>query len=165
MNINIGIGELVVDRAPHTLETRGLGSCIGLTLYDETKKIGALAHIMLPYLSEFDSIKEILTQNIKFRYADYAIPYILNKMTLMGSDVTNVKAKIIGGASMFRRKSSTLNIGEKNINAVKNILDCSGIKIIAEEVGGETGRTVFFDLNYGTVLVRIYGRDKRDKVI
>lgn len=165
MNINIGIGELVVDRAPHILETRGLGSCVGLTLYDETKKIGALAHIMLPYLSEFDSTKEIVNGDIKFRYADYAIPYILNKMTVMGSDIRNVKAKIIGGASMFRRKSSTLNIGQKNIKAVKNILNFNDIRLIAEEIGGETGRTVFFDLNNGTVLIKIYGRDKQDKII
>ena len=78
MNINVGIGDLTVSKAPFILETRGLGSCVGVTLYDNKKKIGALAHIMLPRITS--SIQENVSENMKFRYAEYALPYMLNKM-------------------------------------------------------------------------------------
>lgn len=160
MNINVGIGDLTVNRAPFVLETRGLGSCVGVTLYDKEKKIGALAHIMLPSISSL--AQENISENMKFRYAEYALPYMLNKMFFMGSERKNIVAKIIGGASMFRRKSSTLNIGEKNVEAVRTFLKNNFIKVQAEEVGGDMGRTIFFDLNNGVVIMRIYGKVKRE---
>lgn len=160
MNINVGIGDLTVNRAPFVLETRGLGSCVGVTLYDEEKKIGALAHIMLPSVSSL--AQENISENMKFRYAEYALPYMLNKMFFMGSERKDIVAKIIGGASMFKRKSSTLNIGEKNIEAVRTFLKNNFIKVQAEEVGGDMGRTIFFDLNNGVVIMKIYGKVKRE---
>lgn len=160
MNINVGIGDLTVSKAPFILETRGLGSCVGVTLYDNKKKIGALAHIMLPRITS--SIKENANENMKFRYAEYALPYMLNKMFFMGSERKDIVAKIVGGASMFKRKSGTLNIGEKNIEAVKTFLKNNFIKVQAEEVGGDMGRTIFFDLNNGVVIMRIYGKVKQE---
>lgn len=160
MNINVGIGDLTVNRAPFVLETRGLGSCVGVTLYDKEKKIGALAHIMLPSISSL--AQENISENMKFRYAEYALPYMLNKMFFMGSERKNIVAKIIGGASMFRRKSSTLNIGEKNVEAVRTFLKNNFIKVQAEEVGGDMGRTIFFNLNNGVVVMRIYGKVKKE---
>lgn len=160
MNINVGIGELSVNRAPVVLETRGLGSCVGVTLYDTKNRIGALAHMMLPSLSCSNN-KEI-SEPMKFRYVDYALPYMLKKMIFMGSNRDDIVAKIVGGASMFRRKSSTLNIGEKNVKAVKKILRDNDIKLRAEEIGGDMGRTVFFDLNSGVILMRIYGNERKE---
>lgn len=160
MNINVGIGDLTINKAPFILETRGLGSCVGVTLYDKQNRIGALAHIMLPCFSS--AVKENLNDNMKFRYADYALPYMLDRMIFMGSDKRNIEAKIIGGASMFRRKSSTLNIGEKNVDAVRKFLKDNFIKVRAEEVGGDMGRTIFFDLNSGVVIMKIYGKVKQE---
>lgn len=160
MNINVGIGDLAVNKAPFILETRGLGSCVGVTLYDKQNKIGALAHIMLPCFSS--AVKENLKENMKFRYADYALPYMLDKMIFMGSDKKNIVAKIIGGASMFRRKSSTLNIGEKNVDAVRKFLKDNFIKVQAEEVGGDMGRTIFFDLDSGIVVMKICGKVRKE---
>ena len=161
MKICVGIGELRVDRSPVILETRGLGSCVGVTLYDKTTKIGALCHIMLPNINIANE-QEINDRNTMFKYADYAIPYIINKMICMGSEKKDIIAKIIGGASMFRRKSNTLDIGNKNIEAVRSILKNNNIKVAAEEVGGEMGRTVIFDLNSGIVMIKIYGINKQE---
>ncbi len=160
MNINVGIGDLAINKAPVILETRGLGSCVGVTLYDRQNKIGALAHIMLPCFS--NTMKENVAENMKFRYADYALPYMLNKMIFMGSNKMGIVAKIIGGASMFKRKSSTLNIGEKNVEEVRKFLKSNFVKIQAEEVGGDMGRTIFFDLNSGVVTMKIYGKVRQE---
>lgn len=160
MKINVGIGELCVNKAPVVLETRGLGSCVGVTFYDKKNKIGALAHVMLPNVNVLNNEGD--DTNTKFRYADYALPYIIDKMNHMGSCKSDIVAKIIGGASMFRRKSNTLNIGNKNIESVRNILKKNNIKIEAEEIGGETGRTIIFDLNSGIVLIKIYGINKQE---
>ncbi len=160
MNINIGIGELVVSKAPHILETRGLGSCVGVTFYDTVNKIGALAHIMLPNASGV-SIK-LDKVNSRFRYAEYVLPYMLDRMIAMGSNKSNIVAKIVGGASMFKRKSVNLNIGERNIIAVKNFLKENSIKLQGEEIGGDIGRTVLFNLNDGRIIIKIYGKVKQE---
>lgn len=159
MNINIGIGELVVNKAPFILETRGLGSCVGVTFYDEENKIGALAHIMLPKVSDM-SVK--IDNDNKFRYAEYALPYMLNKMIAMGGNKKNIVAKMVGGASMFKRKSVNLNIGERNIDAVREFLKENSIKLQAEEVGGDIGRTVIFNLNDGRIIIKIYGKVRQE---
>lgn len=161
MKISVGIGELSINKAPVILETRGLGSCVGVALYDEVKKIGALAHVMLPS-SRISSNYDEDNFNTRFRYADYSIPYIIDKMNHMGSLKSNLVAKIIGGASMFKRKSNTLNIGNQNVEAVRKVLINNNIKIAAEEVGGEIGRTVIFDLSSGAVLIKIYGINKQE---
>ncbi len=160
MNINIGIGELVVSKAPNILETRGLGSCVGVSFYDATNKVGALAHIMLPNASSV-SVK-LDKDNSRFRYAEYALPHMLNRMIAMGSNKNNIVAKIVGGASMFKRKSVNLNIGERNINAVRDFLKENSIKLKGEEVGGDIGRTVFFNLNDGRIIIKIYGKVKQE---
>lgn len=160
MNINVGIGELNVNRAPVILETRGLGSCVGVTLYDTKNRIGALAHMMLPHFP--NPVDNEINESMKFRYVDYALPYMLKKMIFMGSNQEDIVAKVVGGASMFKRKSNTLNIGEKNVNAVKNFLRDNSIKLEAEEIGGEMGRTVFFDLNSGVILMKVYGNERKE---
>lgn len=155
MNINVGVGELAINKAPAILETRGLGSCVGVTFYDEKNKIGALAHVMLP--SYMNSKETNTSEKVKFKYADYALPYILNKMIFMGSNKKDIVAKIVGGASMFKRKSNILNIGEQNVSAVKEFLSENNLRLKHEEIGGEMGRSIFFDLSNGKILMRIYG--------
>ena len=48
MKQNVGIGEYRVARPPAVLVSLGLGSCVGVALYDPERKVGGLAHIMLP---------------------------------------------------------------------------------------------------------------------
>lgn len=158
MNLSVGIGELIVAKAPAILETRGLGSCVGVALYDEKNKIGALAHIMLPFSSSSDYVEQ--DSKTRFRYVSIALPYMLEKMIFMGSDKLSIIAKIVGGASMFRRPSKTLNIGEKNISAVKHFMDKNFIKIKSEEIGGNVGRSMFFNLDDGKVTIKISGKSR-----
>lgn len=141
----IGIGEYRVGSFP--IMTIGLGSCIGLTLYDSQKKTGAMVHIMLP-----DSGGRTDRSG---KYADTAIPLILSELEKLGSGKCSLIAKMAGGACMFEYFGTNLNIGERNTEKVRAILKEQGIKLSAEDVGGKVGRTVtFLPANGGKISIR-----------
>jgi len=145
--INVGIAEIGIGGKGDILRTV-LGSCVGICLYDSKNFIGGMSHIMLPT----NHVKNSTPQ----KYADSAIPLLLEKMLSTGADEKNLTAKIFGGATMFKLPSNGLmgDIGKNNINKVKEILASMGIKIIAEDVGGDFGRTIDFIINKGSVSVR-----------
>ncbi|MBN2402529.1 MAG: chemotaxis protein CheD [Spirochaetes bacterium] len=145
--LTVGIAELEVAEPPDILRTI-LGSCIGVCLYDNKNKIGGLSHIMLPKMNDINSNKK--------KYADTAIPILLEKMHKKGANADFITAKIIGGATMFNfsQKSSFMNIGQSNAISVKNTLTDLKIRIIAEELGGEFGRTIDFYMDTGAVRIK-----------
>lgn len=149
----IGIADLNVAPAPHKLITVGLGSCIGIALYDRNEGFGGLAHIMLPDSTAFTNI----TNSAKF--ADLAVPMLIERMLKIGAVKRNLTAKIVGGASMFNFSDSkmVMDIGSRNSTAVKEALMKSSIPLLAEEVGGNKGRTMIFDTSSGIVQIRTVG--------
>jgi chemotaxis protein CheD len=141
----IGIGEYRVGKFP--MMTIGLGSCIGLTLYDPQKQNGAMVHIMLP-----DSGGRTDRPG---KYADTAIPLLINELDKIGSTKRSLIAKIAGGACMFEYFGTNLNIGERNTEKVRAGLKEQGIKLSGVDVGGKVGRTVtFLPASGGKVSVR-----------
>jgi chemotaxis protein CheD len=130
----IGIGEYRVGSFP--MMTIGLGSCIGLTLYDPQKKNGAMVHIMLP-----DSGGRTDRPG---KYADTAVLLLVGELEKIGSSKRSLIAKIAGGACMFEYFGTNLNIGERNTEKVRFALKEQGIKLGGEDVGGKVGRTVTF---------------------
>jgi chemotaxis protein CheD len=151
--VKVGIADLNVVRVPDRIITIGLGSCIGIALYDKQNGVGGLAHIMLPDSTQFNN----LTNPLKF--ADLAIPVLIEKMESMGAAKRNLKAKIAGGASMFNftDKSMIMDIGNRNSTAVKNILQKLSIPLIAEDIGGNKGRTVIFDTSSFNIQIKTVG--------
>lgn len=151
--VKVGIADLNLVVYPEKIMTIGLGSCIGIALYDKTLKVAGLAHIMLPDSTQFKNI----TQPLKF--ADLAIPILIEKMLEKGCKKRGLVAKIAGGASMFNfsDKSMVSDIGSRNAEAVKKALAKEGIPILAENTGGNKGRTMILDSENGTVLLKIVG--------
>ena len=147
--INVGISDLSVGGPPDVIATYALGSCVGICLYDNSRKIGGLAHIMLP-----DSREAKNGSESPRRYADTAIDELLRLMRAKGANPINLTAKIAGGAQMFKTQLSTFNIGARNVDAVKRVLSAKNIKIIAEDTGKDYGRTVFFDTSTGIMTVK-----------
>ncbi len=137
-NITAGMADLNICRAPDVLITVGLGSCIGLTLYDPVNKIGGMVHYMLP-----DSHITANNGNIA-KFADTGIPELLKRITLAGANRSRLIAKIAGGAKMFgvNQMSNIGSIGERNAAAAKQILNELNIKLVAEDTGLNYGRTV-----------------------
>jgi chemotaxis protein CheD len=152
--VKVGIADLNLVLDPGTIMTIGLGSCIGIALYDKINKVAGLSHIMLPDSTQFKNV----TNPMKF--ADLAIPLLVEKMEKQGCNKRNITAKIAGGASMFNfsDKSIISDIGKRNGEAVKKKLKDLGIPIIAEEIGGDKGRTMIFRANDGQVVLKVVGQ-------
>jgi chemotaxis protein CheD len=151
--IKVGIADLNLVLDPGAIMTIGLGSCIGIALYDKTLKVAGLAHIMLPDSTQFKNS----TNPMKF--ADLAIPMLIEKMEKQGCKKRNLIAKIAGGASMFNfsDKSIISDIGKRNGEAVKKTLKEIAIPVVAEEIGGNKGRTMIIQANDGKVILKVVG--------
>ena len=151
--IKVGIADLNFVLPPGTIITIGLGSCVGIALYDSTKKIAGLSHIMLPDSTQFKN------NNTPMKFADTAIPMLIDKLIEAGCLKSSLKAKIAGGASMFNFKDKTLvsDRGQRNAEAVKLALKKEGIPIVAEALGGNKGRTMIVNSEDGSVTIRVAG--------
>lgn len=152
--IKVGIGDLNTALPPDKVITIGLGSCVGIALYDNSCKIAGLAHIMLPDSTGFTN------QNNPMKFADKCIPMLIDKMVSMGCSMRALKAKIAGGSSMFSfgDNSPMMDIGNRNGIAVKAILKKYNIPVLSEDLGGNYGRTMIIDAQTGTVMIKSVGK-------
>lgn len=152
--IKVGMADLKTGRDGDMLTTLGLGSCIGIALYDPTTKIGGLAHIMLP-----DSTLIKNNSNIA-KFADTGITELYNQMIIKGARKTSIVAKIAGGAKMFEMSglSAIGNVGERNAENSKKTLKKLGIRLIAEDTGLNYGRTVELYCDTGKFLIKSVGK-------
>lgn len=149
METVVSIADLKVSRNPGKLVTIGLGSCVGVVLYDPVIKVGALIHAMLPGASYGKA------KTNKAKFVDTAIPLALEEMESLGGSRYRIVAKLIGGAKMFNfADKSNYFIGDRNIAAAETVLRQLGIKIVAKDTGGTIGRTVEFDISTGRVLIK-----------
>lgn len=148
--ICVNIAEFAVVDTPTVIETRSLGSCVAIVLFDATTRTSGLAHIMLP-----DS-KKVNIGGKPGKYADVAIEAMLNKMLGLGVNKGSIVAKIAGGACMFSGLSVSdfMNIGLRNVSAIKTVLKELKINLIAEDTGGSYGRTVEFHTDTGKFIVK-----------
>lgn len=155
--IKVGIADLNLVLPPGTIMTIGLGSCVGIALYDKKHQIAGLSHIMLPDSTQFSN------SNTPMKFADLAIPILVEKMVESGATAKELVAKIAGGASMFNfsEKSMVSDIGSRNVIAVKEALKKENIPILAEDTGGNKGRTMLVDSSNGQVTIRIAGQSEK----
>lgn len=156
--IKVGIGDYKVGKAPSTLISYGLGSCIGVSLYDPKLKVGGLLHIMLP-----DSTQSRASEN-PMKFADTGFPMMLDDVLKLGASRFRLVAKMAGGAQMFAFASSTdiMRVGERNAEAIKNMLKKHNIKLLSEDCGGTYGRTVQIDLNTGAYKIKTVNAGEKE---
>ena len=157
--IKVGMADLQVAKAPDSLITLGLGSCIGLTLYDPVTKIGGMVHYMLP-----DSTQLKNNTNIA-KFGDTGIRELYNRMIKQGAVPRRMVAKIAGGAKMFEVSglSNVGHVGERNPQQAKVMLKELNIPLVAEDTGLNYGRTVTLDCETGDFFIKAVG--KSNKVI
>lgn len=153
-DIQLTLGEIRVDMANMKIEKKpvwlvtNVGSCVALCLYDPINKCGGLAHIMLPYANGNST-------DLPCKYANTAVPALAESIQKLNGRKTRLTAKIAGGASMFSDiKCPIINIGKKNVEAVKGALKANNIPLLAEDVGGNHGRRVSFNTATGVMVVR-----------
>lgn len=137
-NVVIGISDMNVVRGDDSIITYALGSCVGVALWDSTRKIAGLAHILMP------SSKDVHGEINVMKYADTAVPELLKRMERAGAASMHITAKLAGGAQMFNMgsASSHFNIGDRNVAMAKEMLQKLRIRLVAQDVGLNYGRTV-----------------------
>jgi len=149
--IKVGMADLKVAAKGELLKTTGLGSCVGLTLYDAAAGVAGMAHIMLPS-------SEISRESAfnRAKYADTALPDLLLAMTERGASRNRLIAKLAGGAQMFMfaGQSETMRIGPRNVETCKLLLSELAIPILAEDTGANYGRTIELDSVSGILTIR-----------
>jgi chemotaxis protein CheD len=152
--IKVGMADLNVCIAPNALTTLGLGSCVGIVLYDSISKTAGMVHVMLP-----DSTKIRNNENLA-KFADTGIDALIVRMISIGANRNRLIAKIAGGAQMFAFSSNSemLRIGERNIEASKQKLQQLGIRIYAEDTGLNFGRTIEFYPETGELYIKSVGK-------
>lgn len=155
MEIKVGMADLNVCESPDSIITLGLGSCVGVVLYDPVIKKCGMVHVMLP-----DSTTITNNQNIA-KFADTGIEECLRRVLAIGARKDRLIAKIAGGAQMFsiNTGNALLRVGDRNVEAVKKKLGELNIPIVASDTGANYGRTVVFYPETGEYRIRAIGRD------
>lgn len=149
--IIVRVAELIVRPAPAQLAALGLGSCVAVILHDPEARVGGLVHILLPTAAVGER-----PGAAPGRYAQSAVPALLEAVLAAGAARHRVVARLVGGATMFRNLTAPglIAIGERNTVAARRALDTLSLPLVGEAVGGDYGRSVQFDLMTGTVTVR-----------
>lgn len=157
--VHVGMADLVVAKHPATLVTLGLGSCIGLVIYDQVSKAVGMVHIMLPDSREAKNIPK------PGKFADTAVPLLLEELAKLGVSKTQLRAKMAGGAQMFSmpgKDSAIFSVGTRNIEATTKMLADAGIRIVASDTGGNKGRSVEFNTETMKFTVKTLGSGTKE---
>jgi chemotaxis protein CheD len=149
----VGIADFAVTTEGAVLTTSGLGSCLGIGLHDDRAGVAGLIHVMLPTAPDDPP-------NLA-KYADTGIDVVLQAMCAEGATADDVRAKLVGGSAMFEFDSQDEPIGERNVAVARATLDRLGVPIDAEDVGGDSGRSVRFNGETGALLVKSAGTENR----
>ncbi len=155
--IVVGMADMKVVKYPSNICTIGLGSCVGITMYDSVSKVGGLLHSMLP------SINEIHDKSNKLKFTDSGIVELYNEMIRNGANKSFIVAKIAGGADMFSFKSyqNVESIGTRNYKAGIKKLKELGIRIAAEDCGKNYGRTIILATENGSLQIKAVGMQNK----
>lgn len=147
---NVRLTEIQVAQGDAQFACIGLGSCVGVVVFDPLTKISGVAHIMLPR-SRCD---ETIPRPGKF--ANTAVPQLIDTMQRLGAEPSRLQAAVAGGAQMCFGPDvpASLGIGDRNVQAVRDQLSQRGIRCVAEDCGGNAGRTLTFESGTGRVLTR-----------
>ncbi len=152
--IKVGMADLKICISPNVVTTLGLGSCVGVAIRDPQTKVGGLAHVMLP------NSKAVNNNSNVAKFADTGVVELVRQMEKAGAVRRRMVAKIAGGAQMFalQSKSELMQVGRRNVEAVKEVLKELGISILSEDTGLDYGRTVEFYPETGDYVIKSVGK-------
>lgn len=155
--IRVRVADFAVAAGDAVISTLGLGSCVAITVYDTRARIGGLAHILLPN----ESMSRDRANRAKFPAT--AVPLLLDEMRKLGAHGPYI-GKLVGGASMFGAllPIGGVNMGQRNVESARRALVDAGVTIVAQDTGGGYGRSVFFYVSDGRLLVKSLAQGDRE---
>ncbi len=154
----VKVADLAVGRALGSLVALGLGSCVAIMIWDPEAKVGGMAHVLLPAPPPRGKPPG------SGRYAQTAVPALLDRMQEAGAERARLSARLAGGATMFSNliAPGLIHTGERNVLASREALHRAGVPVTREWVGGDFGRTLVFDLATGRVTASSVKHGERD---
>jgi len=152
--VMVGMADMNIVKDPGVLVTLGLGSCVGICLYDPTSKVSGMAHCMLP-----DSTAIANNSNVA-KFVDTAVIRLVNDMGRAGANKRAIIAKLAGGAQMFAFSATndTMRIGDRNVDAAIKILKELNIPIKSMDVRENYGRTIELYTQDGRLTIKTIGK-------
>lgn len=156
--VSVGISEFRIAAAPTILTTYGLGSCVGIALFDPVALTGGLAHTLLPTPARASEKTEKTA-----KFTCWAVELMVEELIKNGCASERLVAKLAGGAKMFEHhyKLSPGGIGERNVASARAALELYGIPLVAEDTGDDYGRSLEFHTTTGLLVVRALQRPLR----
>lgn len=147
----------VTDEATAVLTCLGLGSCVAFAAYDPVRKVGGMAHMVLP-----DSTARG-RPTAEARFVDCAIPMVVGRMEELGAKPSRLQVHLVGGAQVLRtgQALSAMNIGAQNARAAAAVVQQLGLAVQTRALGGVHGRTVRLHMETGAIEITSVDRDRR----
>ncbi|WP_368408889.1 chemotaxis protein CheD [Halorussus limi] len=133
--VRVGVAELAVAAGDTVLTTSGLGSCVGVAVADPTAGVAGLAHVMLPEASGDDRGKPA-------KSVEVGVERLLAELEAAGGDPERTEAKLAGGSQMFDFSGVSEGVGKRNVEQTRVALADRDVPVVAEDVGGDYGRSV-----------------------
>ena len=156
-SISVGLGEMkVLKNSDAALACLGLGSCVAVVAWDPVERVAGMAHVVLP-----SSRGRTLDSGAK--YADRAVPRLIEDVCAQGASKSRLVIKIAGGAQMALTNAVNpiFKIGEQNVSAVLEAIKREGLRVRAKETGGNRGRTLRMNAASGEIRVSVAGEPPR----
>lgn len=151
--VKVGVSDAEVTTRDVTLVTSGLGSCLGVALYDPTSGVGGLLHAMLPASADHPGPPE--------KFVVDGIDQMLEELDRAGASRRSIRAKLAGASSMLDLETESASVGEQNVDAAKRALNARNVPIEASDTGGSNGRSLRFDPADGRLVVSSADGERR----
>ncbi len=152
----VAVADMKISKDPQgVIVTHGLGSCVGLTVYDRVAKIGGLLHVMMPC----SAVNPVKAEANPYMFVDRGVPKFFDELRAAGTLKSRWVVKVAGGARATGRACDHFQIGRKNYVMLRKVLWKSGVLIDAEDVGGSAPRTMYLDIGSGGVWLTSGGRE------
>ena len=152
----LGLGEWAVSTSPgEVLTCLGLGSCVAIAIHDAAVPVAGMAHLVLP-----DSSAGRASVVSPAKFVDLGVPLLVDAMVEAGADRSRMNVHLVGGASMLEvaERPNTMQIGERNVSAVRAAVSAQQLAVHGEHMGGSSGRTVRLHVATGHVEVSTAGQ-------
>ncbi len=139
--IDVNTGDVKTGGSDTLLVAHAIGSCIAIVAYDPEKRIGGIAHTMLPGRAPPD------TNTIKTRYVYDAFEELISQLEHAGAQKERLCFCIAGGGNVLKRSDDL--ICQNNISSVTACIENAGFSIKAKSLGGTIRRKLRFDIDSG----------------
>ena len=129
-----------------------------VVLHDPVRHVGAVASVLLPDSELAGSLED----EPAGKYADTAIPALIEAFLTRGGQKQNTVATLVGGSQLFNfggGGNNALNVGTRNAIVLRTYLSKEGVTVGKSHTGGNKKRDVDVDVYSGTITVQLAGQE------